>query len=94
METIKRYWKAIASALGAIIGFIFLRQYFQKDLLAKLLNGAASAKDAVLNERKNQVSNAANEEKLRNDELRKELGKDAPKADPNEIEDFYNKKLK
>ena len=93
METIKRYWKQILTVLGAIVGFIFLRKYFQKDLLAKLLNQGAKAKDAVLEERKNRITQEASDEQLRNNELRKELGKDAPKADANEVEDFYKKKL-
>lgn len=93
MSTIKLYWKQGLAILGAILGFIFLRKYFQKDILAELLNQKAKAKDAVLEDRKNRITQEASDEKLRNDELRKELGKDAPDASAKEVEDFYKKKL-
>ena len=93
METIKKYYKQILAVIGVIVGYIFLKKYFQKDILAELLNQKAKAKDEVLTERKNRITQEANDEQLRNNELRKELGKDAPKAKANDVEDFYKKKL-
>lgn len=89
LELIKRYWKALLSGLGVILGYIFLRQYFQKDLLAKLMNQATQAKDDVLNERKSNVQSDLKDESKNQEALRDQLDNKAPKASPDEVEDFY-----
>lgn len=89
LQKVKQYWRQGLAVLGVILGYIFLKKYFQGDLLAQLLNANTKAKDDVLNERKEHVKRAREDEQAHNDDLRKELNKPAPDMTPKEIEDFY-----
>jgi hypothetical protein len=93
LEFIKRYWKALLSGLGAVIGYLVLRQQIQKGLKAELQNQKTLAKDDVLNERKSRVIQDIMEEQAKNEKLREGLNKPV-NNDTNwdEVEDFYKKR--
>lgn len=88
-DWIKRNWKLVTSFIGGFVGLLFLRQYFQKDLLAKLLNQKTQTKDDILNERKSNISKELVKEQERNSNLQDELNKSAERLSPSEVEDFY-----
>lgn len=89
MEWIKRNWKMLVKVIAGIVGFIFLRQYFQKDLLAKLKNQQVKAKDDVLNEKRSQNKQSQEAEQATQERLREQLDKPAPNSNWQEVEDFY-----
>ncbi len=88
-ELFKKNWQKVAGVIGAIIGFLFLRQYLQKDLRAELGNQKAQAKDDVLNNDRKHIKEDISNEAKHNQALRDKLDDKAPKAKPDEVEDFY-----
>jgi uncharacterized membrane protein YgaE (UPF0421/DUF939 family) len=91
-EFIKKNWKAIGAGIGSIVGFLFLRQYLQGDLKAKLGNQKAQAKDDVLNNEKKHIQEDIKEESKHNQQLRDKLNEPAPESNWKEVEDYYKNK--
>lgn len=88
-ELFKKNWQKVAGVIGTIISFLFLRQYLQKDLKAKLENQQAQAKDDVLEERKKNTQEDIAQEKHNNDQLRDKLDRKVTDLNSKEVEDFY-----
>ena len=94
MEHLKKSWQWIVGVIGAIIGLLMLRDFFQKDLKAELKNAETSKEDAVIETKKTQVvedikkieaDNAALADKLKADQ------ETASKLNPGSVEDFWKK---
>ena len=92
MEFLKKSWKAIAGVVGAIVGFILLRQFFTKDLLAKLALSKSDKDSAVLDEKIAGVKQDQAAAQSEADRLRAEANKPAEQLDPKAVEDYWNKK--
>ena len=92
MSTLKRYWKAIAAALGSLIGLLLLRDFFQKDLKAKLNNADTDKQDALLDQQKNELEKQADSLDKENEALRDKMDDKAKKLSPDEVQDYWNKK--
>jgi hypothetical protein len=94
METLKKSWKWVVGVVGAIVGLLMLRNFFQKGLKAELKNAETSKQDAVIETKKTQVvedikkieaANKANADKLEADK------KLAQGSNPSQVEDFWKK---
>lgn len=92
MEFLKKSWKILVSIISAIIGLIFLKQFFTKDLKAKLNLANTEKESAVLDTKVDQVRNDISKENQTNSSLREDANKPAPDLSPKEREDFWNKK--
>jgi hypothetical protein len=85
----KGHWQTVAGVIGSVVGFLFLRQYLQGDLKAKLENQKTQAKDDVLNSKKEAVQEDIAQEKHSNDALREKLDRPVSDLKPGEVVDFY-----
>jgi hypothetical protein len=90
-DFIKANFSKILSVITAIIGFIFLRQYFQSDLKAKLKNSETDAESKVLDERMRNVTQNRAEEEARAKAQREQLGQSSNGTVKNNL-DYWNKK--
>lgn len=88
-EWFKGHWQTVAGVVGSVVGFLFLRQYLQGDLKAKLENQKTAAKNDVLEERKKNTQEDIAQEKHKNDALRDKLDRPLPDLKPGEVIDFY-----
>jgi hypothetical protein len=95
VDFIKKSWQWIVGVLGAIVGLLLLRNYFQRDLKADAKNAETNLKSAVIDEKL--AANAKTQADLNNaatgliEALNKDL-KDAESATPDEVESFWNRK--
>ena len=92
METLKKYWAYITAAVGAIIGLIMLKDFFQKDLKAEVKLTDTKIKDASLEAEKTVIDNKVEDLESANQKAQDDLEKakaDAAKASNTQIEDFY-----
>ncbi len=92
MEFIKKSWKVIVAVVSGIFGLIFLRQFFTKDLRAKLNNADAEKNAAVVDIKLAAVREDINAETNKVNELRAEANKPAAELDAKSREDYWNKK--
>lgn len=91
MEFLKKSWKGIAGVVGAIVGFILLRQFFTKDLLAKLMLTKSDKDSSVIDEKVAAVKEKQSDAQAEADKLRAEADKPATELDPKAVEDYWNK---
>lgn len=89
---IKKSWKAVVSVVAAIIGLILLRQYFTKDLLAKLSLSKSDKDSAVIDEKVDAVKKEIASEIKDAQDLRDAASKPVNTLDPKAVEDYWNKK--
>ena len=92
MQFIKRFWKQLLGVLSAIFGLIMLRQYFTRDLLARLGLARSEKDSAVLDEKIKQQESAIANEAKQSEQLRDSANQKAPSLDPKAVEDYWNKK--
>jgi hypothetical protein len=94
MNFIKKTWKAIVAVIGAIIGLILLKDFFQKDLKADAKLSETKKEDAVIEEKKstNNAEIKALESSIK--EAQDKLVADsklAVSSDSKAVEDYYKK---
>ena len=97
LDKLKKGWKAIAAVVGAVIGFLLLKQFLQKDLKAKLENANTAGKDAVLESKKSAVQDLLDKAEKTGEALEKshEAAKDAADdMSKKDVEDFYKNRNK
>lgn len=92
MEFLKKSWKAILSVLSAIVGLVFLIEFFTKGLKAKLNNAETEKESAVMNTKVEAIKNELNKESKVNQDLRDSLNPKDTNLSPKEREDYWNKK--
>lgn len=92
MEFLKKSWKAIAGVVGAIVGFILLRQFFTKDLLAKLSLAKSDKDSAIIDQKIKGVQDNQSEAQAEANAMREAANKPADKLNPSAVEDYWNKK--
>jgi len=94
METFKKYWKLLVAAIGAILGLLFLRDYFQKDLKADAKLADTKLQDAIIDKKLKYNAQAQEEVKNSTTGLVEGLKEDLKSQDdktPEEIEQYYKK---
>ncbi len=96
MNFIKKTWKAIVAVIGAIIGLILLKDFFQKDLKADAKLSETKKEDAVIEEKKstNNAEIKALESSIK--EAQDKLVADsklAVSSDSKAVEDYYNDEI-
>lgn len=91
-DWLKANWKAVASVVGSIGGYILFKQHFQKDLKAQLKNVDAKVQDSVLEERRSNIEQARAAEEAKSQKLRNQLNKDSNTSNDEDVISFYKKK--
>lgn len=92
MKFVKKFWKLIVSVIGAVLGLVFLKQFFQKDLKAKLNNANAEKDSAVLDSKIADTQADIKAESNKNNQLRDAANQPTKALTPQEAEDYWNKK--
>lgn len=94
LEKLKQYYKQVAAVVGVVLGYVLLKQYFQKDLKADLINAKTEGKDAVLDQKLEHVKSEVSSLEKANEDAKSDLAKhyaDLEKASNKEIEEYYKK---
>jgi len=95
MNKLKASWQWVVGIVGAIVGLLLLRDFFQKDLKADAKLADTKLKSAVLDEKEAANTKAQEENKNATAGLTDAL-KAAQAADkdqtPDQVEDFYKKR--
>lgn len=91
MSFIKKWWKAIAGVVGAVIGYIVLKQHFTKDLLAKLRLASVEKDSAVIDAQVAEKNKQAAELSSEAAKAREAANKPADTSGPTDVEKFWNK---
>jgi hypothetical protein len=91
MQFIKRFYKQLSAVVAAIVGLVLLRQFFTKDLLAKLRLANTDKQSAVLDSKQEEIRKDIAKEQELNQDLRDKTNQPSAKATPSEVEKFWNK---
>jgi hypothetical protein len=95
MNALKKSWQWVVGVVGAVLGLLLLRNYFQKDLKAKAKTADTDLKSAVIDAKLEGNTNAQADLDRQAKELlerNKANQEAASKASDAEISNFWNKK--
>lgn len=91
MSTIKKYYKQIIGVVGAILGLVFLRQLFTRNLRAKLNLANTEKESAVIDSKLDSNRKSQSEIEEDSEALRKAASNTERQLTPSQVEDFWKK---